>query len=347
MPTSEEPKRIRVFPPGPYPPSGHEPEGVVDLGIRLRDTLYRRSVVLDARNALQNSIRLASRSPRQLLMSLPSIDAFIDSWPLAAMVDDAVATWRVEPNPHALAVLHRTAEVVGSVLGWPRSVDRRWPLPDEAWMRRQVEGPAEVVRRGPRDGSAAVAMALDCGFGASEKISLPAMLEIHGDELVARLDEAILALAKDEVRAVEVDGWIPWDDDSQTAIAVLRESQPLQGAYAHFGLAALEAGGGVPFAKLLQPAPKGVVADQMRRVGDAVVIPNMDNAGNIHPVGVLCWDDHYEPVRVNPVAITVLDAIGTHHDLDAVAASLQAERAEVMALVEQLADVGAITAYDA
>ncbi|MCB9671001.1 MAG: hypothetical protein H6734_16085 [Alphaproteobacteria bacterium] len=325
---------------------GREPAGVVDLGIRLRDTLYRRSVVLDARGALQTSIRMASRSPRQLLMALPSIDAFIDSWPLGAMVDDAVATWRERPEPKALAVLHRTAEVVGSVLGWPRSLDRRWPLPDEAWMRRQVSGELVVARRGPRDGSAAVAMALDARFGRAEGLPLPAMLEIHGDELAHRVDEAVDALSAGRVQAVDVDGWIPWDDASQAAAERLRGATPLQEAYARYGLAALAAGGGMPFASLLTDAPAGVVGDRMRRVGDAVIVPGMDGSGNIHPVGVLCWDDCHRPVRVNPVAITVLDAIGAHEELDAVAKSLQASRPEVMGLVEQLAEVGAITAVD-
>jgi hypothetical protein len=334
-----------VLPPGPFPPVGAEREGAIDLGIRLRDTLYRRSVVLDARGALQSSIRLASRSPRQLLMAMPSIDAFIDSWPLAAMVDDAVARWRTDPDPEALAVLHRTAEVVGGVLGWPRSVDRRWPLPDEAWMRRQVQDrTVAVCRRGPRDGSAAVAMALDAPFGEPDALALPALLEIHGDELIARVDEAIQAVESGEVAAVDVDGWVPWDDASQEAAERLRNASDLQAAYSAFGLAALVAGGGQPFAELLEEAPAGTVADRMRRVGDAVIVPGMDPNGNIHPVGVLCWDDRYAPVRVNPVAITVLDAIGAHHDLDAVAKSLEAERSEVMGLVEQLASVGAVTA---
>lgn len=279
------------------------------------------------------------------MMAMPSIDAFIDSWPLASMVDDAVVAWRTNPTPHALAVLHRTAEVVGSVLGWPRSVDRRWPLPDEAWMRRQVQGQQVVVsRRGPRDGSAAVAMALDAPFGEPNMLSLPALLEIHGDELTARCDEAVAALAADDVKAVDIDGWTPWDDDSQAAAVRLRSATPLQNAYSTFGLAALVAGGGRPFAELLEDAPTGTVAPVMRRVGDAVIVPGMDAHGNIHPVGVLCWDDHYKPVRVNPVAITVLDAIGVHGDLDAVAESLEAERSEMMGLVEQLASVGAVTA---
>lgn len=344
MPNNDDVQPVRVFPPGPYPPSGPAPEGAIDLGVRLRDTLYRRSVVLDARSALQSSIRMASRSPRQLLMALPSIDAFLDSWPLASMIEDAVFAWTRQPDPESLAVMHRTAEVVASVLGWPRSVDRRWPLPDEAWMRRQIDGPVEVIRRAPRDGSAAVAMALDAGFGRSERIPLEGLLQVHGDELALRIDELEQALTSGRARVVDVDGWIPWDEASQAAADRLRACTPLQKAYSHFGLAALEAGGGVPFQELLEDAPAGQMGRQMRRVGDAVLIPTMDGSGNIHPIGVLCWDDRYRPVKVNPVAITVLDAIGAHDDLDAVARSLQADRSELDPLLEQLAEVGAITA---
>lgn len=348
MPKNDDASPVRVYPPGPFPPTGTEQEGTVDLGIRLRDTLYRRSVVLDARGALQASIRMASRSPRQLLMALPSIDAFLDSWPLASMIEDAVLTWRTDPNPEALAVLHRTSEVVGSVLGWPRSVDRRWPLPDEAWMRRQVDDAAVVVvRRGPRDGSAAVAMALDAGFAPAEPLPLPELLQVHGDELAVRIDDLADGLKSGIVQTVDVDGWIPWDDASQAAAEKLRNATPLQRAYTHFGLGALVAGGGLPFAEILEDAPAGQIGEQMRRVGDAVLVPSMDGSGNIHPIGVLCWDDRYHPVKVNPVAITVLDAVGVHNDLDAVARALKADRGEVMPLIEQLAEVGAVTAVDA
>ena len=42
-----------VYPPGPFPPHGREAEGSVDLGIRLRDTLYRRDLIVGpAREAL-------------------------------------------------------------------------------------------------------------------------------------------------------------------------------------------------------------------------------------------------------------------------------------------------------
>ncbi len=333
-----------VYPPGPFPPSGEEPEGVVDLGIRLRDTLFQRTLILEVRTALQSNLRAAARSPRQLLMALPTIDAYLDTWPVAALIDDALATWRRGPEPRALGVLHRAAEVVGAVLGWPRTVDRRWPLPDEAWMRSQLPGPCQVHRRGPRDGSAAVAVALDASFGAPAPIPLPPALHIHGDELGERLEEALRALDAGSVHYVEIDGWIPWDDASQEAVRRLRRASPLQAAYDRFGVAALAAGGGVPFEEQLTDAPPGTVADRMRCTGEATVVPSFGAEGTIQPLGVLCWDAPYRPVKVTPAAIGILQAIDHHRDLDRVAAQLRITRRDLDGLVEQLAEVGAVTA---
>lgn len=336
-------ERIRVHPPGPYPPTGEELPGEVDLGVRLRDTLYRRAVVLDARKALYGNIRMASRSAQQVLMALPAIDAFVDTYPLAAMIDDAVASWKQEPTPDALTVLRRGADVLGSVLGWPRSVDRRWPLPDEGWMRRQVDGPAIVVPRGPRDGSAATAVALDAVFGARES-DYPKQVVIHGDELVARVPELLEQMAEDGQITVDVAGWIPWDDASQQAFHQLAESTPLQAAYARCGLAALAAGGGGDFADLLGTAPPGELGERLRAVGEAVVVPHLAENGSVEPHGVLVWDDHYAPVRVNPVVTSLIEALADQPTIDQLAERLKSERTVVEDVVRQLVEVGAVTA---
>lgn len=336
-------QRIRVHPPGPFPPTGEELPGEVDLGVRLRDTLYRRPVVLDARKALHGNIRMASRSAQQVLMALPAIDAFIDTFPLASMIDDAVASWRIEPNPEALTVLRRAADVLGSVLGWPRSVDRRWPLPDEGWMRRQVDGPAIVVPRGPRDGSAAAAVALDAVFGARE-IDYPNQQVIHGDELVARVPDLLEKLADDQTLTVDVAGWIPWDDASQEAYQQLVEATPLQSAYARCGLAAIAAGGGGEFADLLHTAPPGELGERMRAVAEAVVVPHLSEEGSVEPHGVLVWDDHYTPVRVNPVITTLIEALADQPTIGQVAQRLKSEPSVVEDVMRQLVEVGAVTA---
>jgi hypothetical protein len=332
----------KVLPPGPFPPTGMEPPGVVDLGIRLRDALYRRAVVLDARSALHSNIRAASRSPQQILMALPAIDAFIDTWPLASMIDEAMARWRTSPDPASLAVMHRAAEVVGSVLGWPRSIDRRWPLPDEAWMRKQVPGRCRVVSRGPRDGAPAAAVALDAMLGRAEPVPLPGRASTHGDELVARVPDLLAGLRNGVVSAVDVDGWIPWDTASQAAWTALRDATPLQQAYARYGLAALVAGGGPPFAELLGRAPPSPVRDRMVRTCDALVVPGLDPDGAMQPVGVLCWNAAYRPVRVNPAAIRVLELFDAPRAVADAPRVLQSDASAVLQVIDQLAGLGAL-----
>ncbi|MCB9679055.1 MAG: hypothetical protein H6737_28395 [Alphaproteobacteria bacterium] len=335
-----------MLPPGPFPPSGTEPEGVIDLGIRLRDTLYRRAVLLDARGALHSNIRMAARSPQQLLMVLPSIDAFIDTWPLAAMIEDAMVAWRGAPNPRSLAVMFRASEVIGHVLGWPRSVDRRWPLPDEAWMRRHVENrTVVVVPRGPRDGSAAAAVALNSNFVSAEPMKLPRTLVAHGDELVDRLDELLGAVRTGVAKAVDIDGWIPWDEASQAAAKALDDASATQAAYSRYGLAALVAGAAPPFDGVLTDAPAGEWGDEFRRTCDALVVPTLDGEGAMSPIGVLCWDDAFRPIKVNPVAISVLEAIDDHPTPAEAAVALKAEENLVRNVLKQLVEVGAVTAW--
>lgn len=336
-----------MLPPGPFPPSGTEPEGVVDLGIRLRDTLYRRAVLLDTRAALHSNIRSAARSPQQLIMVLPSIDAFIDTWPLASMIEASIESWREAPDPHSLAVMFRASEVIGHVLGWPRSVDRRWPLPDEAWMRRQVEATnVVVVPRGPRDGSAATSVALNSNFVEAEPLALPRTIQAHGDELVARIAELTSTLRTGMAKAVDVDGWVPWDEASQAALHELNGASDLQDAYSRFGLAALVAGAGPPFDELLEDAPEGTWGPRLQRTCDALVVPTLDNDGAMNPVGVLCWDAPYRPVKVNPVAISVLEVLDDACTVDEIATALKSNPELVEGVLRQLLEVGAVTAIE-
>ncbi|MEZ4315862.1 MAG: hypothetical protein R3F61_00085 [Myxococcota bacterium] len=303
--------------------------------------------MLDARGALHSSIRMAARSPQQLLMVLPSIEAFIDTWPLAAMIEDAMVAWRAAPNPRSLAIMFRASEVIGHVLGWPRSIDRRWPLPDEAWMRRHVEGRAVVVvPRGPRDGSAAAAVALNSNFVFAEPMKLPRTVVAHGDELVSRLDELLSSVRSGVAKAVDIDGWIPWDDASQSAFHTLNAASDTQAAYARFGLAALVAGPGPAFDELLDEAPRGTWGELLRRTCDALVVPTLDGDGAMNPVGVLCWDDAYRPIKVNPVAISVLEALDDNPTPEEVAEVLKSEKPVVESVLRQLVEVGAVTAIE-
>ena len=263
------------------------------------------------------------------------------------MIEDAVESWKISPTPRALTILHRSAEVIGGVLGWPRSVDRHWPLPDEAWMRRQVDGAAEIVRRGLRDGSASSAVALNAPYGVSEYLNLPRVVSVHGDALVERADDLIAALRVGVANVVDVEGWTPWDAKSQDAAQRLRRATPLQSAYSRFGQAALVAGGGLEFDALLSKKPPGVMGDNLRKTCETAIIPGYDEENGLHAIGLLCWDAAVKPVRVNSVAITVLEALDTHTTLPEIAKLLRAERDVVEGIFEQLAELGAVTSVRA
>jgi hypothetical protein len=177
-------------------------------------------------------------------------------------------------------------------------------------------------------------------------MELPRTLVAHGDEIAGRIEELVTAVRSGVAKAVDIDGWIPWDDASQAAVKALDEASETQAAYSRYGLAALIAGPAPSFDGVLENAPKGVWGDDLRRTCDALVVPTIDGDGAMNPIGVLCWDDAYRPIKVNPVAISVLEALDENPTIGEIARVLKAEESLVRNVLEQLVEVGAVTAFE-
>lgn len=318
---------------------------MVHLGVRVRDALYRRPLFVGpVRRVLHDSVMSIPHTPERVAAALDQVRGLLDTWPLAAMVDIARKAWTEGPDADALAVLARATEVMGPVLGWPRSIDRRWPMPDMEWMQEQLEPDVSyaVVPCGPRDGAMAVSVALDLPLAPAEPLDLPERLRLPGDELATRLDE-ILAQA-DRIAAVEWHGYLPHDSATHHAQVALRSALPRQEGFDSHGLAGLVAGSVPQFEQLLGKAPPGAHGDRLHAVAEALIVPTLGSGDAVTEAGVLVWDAPYKPVYVHPSAVHILHQLDGRRDVDAVAAEVGSPPGLVGAVLRQLVELGAATA---
>ena len=332
-----------MFPPGPFPPHGVEELGQVDLGIRVRDLFFRRDLIVGpVRRALVEHLQAAASVPGRLAMATSTIEALLDTWPLASLIEDAVHEWVDGPNPVSLAVMARCAEVVAPAVGWPLSIDRRWPMPDEAWIRSSAgEGPFVVVGRAPRDAAPAVAVSLDAPLGEAEALDLPKVLTVSGDELVTQLDTLVGALESGSAAAIQFDTPVPWDDASRAALETLREYSDLQQSYEKYGQAALETGPAPAWKDLLQDAPPGRPSDTPARCCDAVVLPMLDAQGKPETVGCLVWEAPFKAVTINPAGVEVLRHMDGQTTAQAIAEKVNSTEENIAGVMAQLVRLGA------
>lgn len=324
-------------------PHGDEPEGVVDLGIRMRDQLLRGEVLAGGvRQVLADRLGAVAQSGR-LPLSPGLVESVLHTWPLAAMIDDAVDTWREGPDPSALSVIARGMNVVSSALGWPVTVDRVWPMPDPEWIKREVgEGPFVVHPRGRSDGAPAVASVLDAPLGDPWPFELPPVIIGQGDELVSHVDEWLAAIDAGDAVAVKFETPVPWDRETRDALQRLRDATPAQLALARYGQAGLVCPDVPEFEDLLGRAPRTTLTEFPKAACDALILPHIDEQGRTGLAGALCWDGPFSPVLVHPFAIEVLQRLDGSRQLEDLTEELQATPEVLKSIGEQLADIGAV-----
>jgi len=275
-------------------------------------------------------------------MAMSTVDSLLDTWPLAAMIGDAMQDWIDGPNASSLAVMARCAEVVAPAVGWPLSIDRRWPMPDETWIRDSAgQGPFVVIGRGPRDAAPAVAVSLDSPLGKSELLPLPPVIAAQGDELAARLDEFTAALKSGEVAAIRFETPVPWDDASRAALKALHEASPVQRSFELYGHAALVTGPVPAWKDLLTDAPEGRPSPTPSRVCDAVVLPMMNAQGELETVGCLLWEAPFKAVTINPSGVEILRRLDGETSVSEIASAVGSPESNVARIVQQLVDLGA------
>lgn len=317
------------------------------MGVRLRDLLYQRTLLEGpVRSALQSRLNQAARDPQRLLMSLHAIALLLDTWPLASMVDEARERWEQGPDGRSLAVLARAAHIVSAVLGYPRVIDGRWPMPDVDWMQKMCgPGPHIVVSRAPADGSAGLLSVLNA-TRARVPMQLPKVARAQGDELVAQRAELLAMLRSGDVAAIRFETPVPWDDASRAALAELHDAAPAQRAFERYGHAGLLAPDAPSWSELLTPAPRGVMGEVLRKTCDVVTLPNLDARGHVELFAGLVWSAPHPPLNVVQSAGDLLKRLNGQSSIAKIAAEVGAPEDLARSLFEQLVELGAATAAE-
>ncbi|MCO4747068.1 MAG: hypothetical protein KC912_19890 [Proteobacteria bacterium] len=338
-------ERLRVHPPGPYPPHGEEVAGEVDLGIRLRDLLYTRHTITGwARRALGERLGIIARDPMRLAMARGWIDDLPQTWPLGHLIDDARERWAGGPDGQALAVLLKASNVLSPVLGWPTSLDRRWPMPDPEWVVGQVGKGRDVVvvPRAQGDGATGLSIVLEAQVEAAS-LHDPRILRAGIDEIEDAPEHFIAALG-DGAQAVQITTPGPSTTSQREAWERVRSAGAKQHLYERGGSAGLLVDELPRFADLLGDAPAGKPGKNPRTICDLLFLPSLSDEGEVGVVGVLAWDAPYHPIRVVPGAAEILRRLDGEATLAEVAADLEVEESTVQSVVDQLIGIGAASA---
>lgn len=149
----------RIRPARPFPPHGCEDGQALDLGIRLRDAIFRRAhVERVVRPALAKRLEATVEQQRWMDAAV-LVEAFVDTWPAASLVDEARTAWTAGPDPRALAILFRVA-LLGSIATGSSEV---WPTVGPVLARKLIGNRlvSAVEHRHPEDNAHALAGWLD------------------------------------------------------------------------------------------------------------------------------------------------------------------------------------------
>lgn len=335
---------LRIHPPGPYPPHGSEVEGEVDLGIRLRELLFTRHAITGwARRALADRLGVIARDPMRLAMAQGWMDDLPQTWPVGALVDDARQKWTKGPDGAALAVLLRASNLLSPVLGWPSSIDRRWPMPDPDWVKGQVgKGPFRMVPRAQGDGATGLSIVLNAEV---EPVSLKdsRVLSAGIDEIEDDPQRFIAALQDGGGQAVQITTPGPTTDAQREAWERVRAAGSKQLLYERGGRAGLLVDELPRFEELLGRAPAGKPGAKPHVDCDLVFLPTVSETGSIGVTGVLAWDAPYHPIKIMPGAAEILRRLDGHASLQEIAAALEIDESTVASVVDQLIGIGAAT----
>ncbi|MDP6931620.1 MAG: hypothetical protein QGG40_01830 [Myxococcota bacterium] len=336
---------------------GAEAEETVDLGVRCREAFYTGEFLTQGiRRALFE--RLSARlqvepdsgdSGSVALVEAGSLLAdWLDSWPLSALIDDARKRWAQGPDPMALGVLVRVAQLMSRALGWPTVERGPWPLPPSEWVMAQLPGGAGlVVDRGDVRGTGAALQALGEVPVRSDPLALPPVDEVEGALVVERRAELVRALVHGRTRAVRVLPPVPDGPSVQLALGELRLEGEAQWNLERCGDAGLLVGDVPDWQQRLLLPPSGRAARVLRACCTGALLPGTPAGlaqGKASTTGWLLWTGPHAPVAVRPEAIEVLRRFDGKRSTAEIEADLQAPSGAVEAVAAVLVAQGAATA---
>lgn len=345
---------ITILPPAPFPPRSLDEGDGVDLAVRLWNDAFQRAWIAGAaRELLEQRLALAVDGGEWERAALLQA-ALVDTWPVAAALEDAGRRWRAQLEPAALAITCRAAELVRLARGWAPMLDGHGCLPDPAWLRAQAPDDGCVVRtRCPGDGSSSVAQALGLPSPGAPP-QLAGVEVLTAEQAVAQRARLAGSLARGELRAVVVHRSVPSTPQVQLALGEFRLEGSHQGLLERYGLAGLDldvaaAGSGCAWEDegVLSPHRAGEPGLVLRPCCEGRFLPGPTSAiraGRPQRVGYMLWDAPVRPVAVAPVAVVVLNALDGQRDTPALAELLGGPIDQVQEVLDELVLLGAATA---
>ncbi|MBN1945700.1 MAG: hypothetical protein JW797_08480 [Bradymonadales bacterium] len=340
---------IELLPPGPFPPHGQEPPATLDLAVRLRDQLFTSGFVAGlARNALIGGLKSATACrDRERMATL--VQALVDTWPAAALVDEARERWTAGPDAASLAVLARVSWIAQLSLGWNALPEGIWPMPSASWVVHQVGArPVRLVSRGPMDGADTIGEYLSIPVETAHSKSQTRLAVLSGEELATRRAELASRLVEGEIAAVWFTSEVPADAASQLALAEIRLESDYQLGVERYGQAALELAGPIPsWEQLLCAPPPGEPGEVLVAQCNGLILPGTPAGlmeGETDPAGWLLWPLPCFPLAVHPVAVSILNQLDGQRNGRELAEAMDAPLEAVQEILQQLVQVGAATA---
>ncbi|MBW1877448.1 MAG: hypothetical protein JRJ84_03710 [Deltaproteobacteria bacterium] len=337
-----------VLPPGPFPPQGAESADTVDLAVRLLEERFTRGWIEGSgRSALSGQLR-DTLGRRSLAEAGAVLVDFLDTWPVAALVDGARVAWSEGPDGGALTVLARAAELVRRASGWDTLGDTPWPLPDDDWIRNRAgSGPCEAHKRADRDGAEAVGTALGLAVEKGDPVPLPPTEEVAGSELVRSRAALSRKLTEGQIFAVRVVGDVPPEPAYQLALGEIRLEGRAQRPFERFGPMGLLVGDAPAWVDLLEPAPAGTPGETLHTTclwGTFPGTPRSLARGQLKPVAFLMWDGPHTPLPIDASTLPLLGAFGQGASTAQVATTLGQLEEGIRPVVRELIALGALSA---
>lgn len=335
-------------PVGPFLTGAAEAPGTIDLGVRLRESYFTSAAISGpARAALAEGLR-AALAEGDGEAAAERMVAWVQSWALAAMVDEARARWTQRPDGAALAVLVAAAELLALAKGWPLGADGRWPEPGLDWVQEQLQGarPDAVERRHPDDGAEELAARLGLPVIDGPPLPLPPVEAIPGEALAARRAELCGAIARGELAALRFTSPLPDDLPTRLALGELHLESDLQPRLERLGLAGLTVNEAPSLAELLTPAPPGAPGEPRRRLCDVAIMPGPPSAlraGRPRATAWLLFRGPHPPIPTIVEAGRLLQALDGQRPFAEAAHAAGLTPPQAAELAEALRGLGALT----
>ncbi len=334
------------WPPGPFPPTDELRADGCDVGGLLLDLLYTRAAFTEQLRAELHRGLAAAVEQQDWAHGANLLQAFVDSWPVGALVQGARQAWVTSGDPTGLSVLSRAAQIICLAKGWSPLGQGPWPMPCADWVRSHVpSGLSGVGRRGFDDGADQLATLLGVSVSAEAAWVLPPVAHVCSEDVAAQRVELAGRLVREEIAAVVVSGACS-EPEAQLALGEIRMEGRAQAALEALGSAGLVAPDCPAFRELLGSPSAGRAGGALDATCDGILLPGPVTAmaqGAPQTVGWLLWDGPYTPVAVHPAAVQVLHAVEEAHDVSAIAALLGAPAEVVQGLVQELIGLGALT----